>query len=369
MYAVSDAWVVAQNDYLAPEGFVELTFHIPKAGNNLVFTKKDLLSFTHEQTGSIVSGELPKNHIEFSLDNSDGKWNPSYPKGMYRYLSERLKITLRYGFDLDGVVEWIPGGTFYLSEWYVPSNGLEASFKARDQLEFLLDATYNGELTGTLYDITKTAFGSHDGESYSYMIGLDEKLKNYTVANIERTGDESAAEIIQKCANAAGCVMYQRHDGAFMVDNLEYINCGYKVTNNISYSYPEIEYSRPLKQVAVTYGGGTKATFNYGSTGEVQTLDNNFISTAKQAMDVAKWIADALKTRMTISGEFRGDPRLELFDVITVESKYGTITDVVLTEIKYTFTGAFRATYKGHVRGTGVVTELFSGEIYSGEVI
>lgn len=370
MYAVSDAWAEAQKDYLAPEGFVELTFHIPKVGQTLVFTKSDLLSFTHEQTGSIVSGELPKNHIEFSLDNSDGKWNPSYPKGLYRYLSDRLRITLRYGFDLDGVKEWIPGGTFYLTEWYTPANGLEASFKARDILEFMMDTPYTGELTGTLFDVAKNALSSPDLPSESTW-AISNKLQDYTIADIEYSGNESVAEIVQKCANAACCVMYQERSIAYSklcIVPLTYENCGYVVTNSISYSYPEIEYSRPLKQVAVTYGNGTKHTLNYGSTGEVQTLDNEFIATAAQATEVAQWLVDALKTRMTISGEFRGDPRLDLFDVITVESKYGTITDIVLTEIKYTFTGAFRATYKGHIRGTGVVTEIFSGEIYSGEV-
>lgn len=360
---VSNAWLIAHKDYLAPEGFVELTFHIPKAGQNLVYTKSDLMSFTHEQMGSVVSGELPKNHIEFSLDNSDDKWNPSYPKGLARYLSERLKITLRYGFDLDGVMEWIPGGTFYLSEWYTPANGLEASFKARDILEFMMDVEFTGELKGTLYDVALRALDGFDSWYVS------DVLKNYTVASIEYDGNESVAEILQKCANAAGCVMYQDRSGVFRIEQLGYENCGYVIKKRISYSYPEIEYSRPLKQVEVTYGNNQKTTLNYASTGEVQTLRNEFIGTATQAIEVAKWVVDALKTRMTISGNFRSDCRLDLFDVISVESKYGNINDVVLTNIKYTFTGAFRATYTGHVRGAGTVAELFSGEVYSGEVI
>lgn len=365
---VSDAWITAHNNYLAPEGFVELTFHIPKAGQTLVYTKSELMSFTHEQTGSVVSGELPKNHIEFALDNSDDKWNPSYPKGLTRYLTERLKITLRYGFDIDGVMEWMPGGTFYLSEWYTPANGLEASFKARDLLEFLMDTLFTGALTGTLYDLAVSAIQSGDlPEGVTWV--FDDVLKNYTVADIEYAGDESVAEILQKCANAAGCVMYQDRSGVLRIEPLTYENCGFVVTKDISYSYPEIEYSRPLKQVEVTYGNDQKTTLNYASSGEVQTLHNEFIATAAQAVSIAKWVVDALKTRMQISGDFRSDCRLDLFDVITVESKYGMIYDIVLTNIKYTFTGAFRATYSGHIRGAGTVAELFSGEVYSGEVI
>lgn len=365
---VSNAWVEAHKGYLAPEGFIEITFHVPKLGQTLVFTKGDLLSFTHTQTGSVVSGELPKNHIEFSLDNSDDKWNPKHPKGPYRYLSERLRITLRYGFDVlnDGNVEWIDGGTFYLSEWYTPANGLEASFKARDALEFMLDDIYTGEVTGTLYELANNAVRQMN-KIPGFVMGLSAVLKDYTVADIEYNGNESVAEILQKCANAAKCVMCQWRNGILVIQPLDYTNSGYTITSNLAYSYPEIEYSRPLKQIIVTYGDGSKQTLNYGSEGEAQTLDNNFISTASQAVEVGQWVVDALKTRMTIGGEFRGDTRLDLFDVVNVESKYGTINNVVLTEIKYTFTGAFRATYKGHIRGIGVVAELFSGEVFSGE--
>ena len=55
-----------------------------------------------------------------------------------------------------------------------------------------------------------------------------------------------------------------------------------------------------------------------------------------------------LKDRKTVSGNFRPDPRLEVFDKITVVSKYATNT-VYITEIKYTFGGSFKADYKGRI--------------------
>ena len=367
MYSVSDAWVRKQSDYLAPEGFIELSLYIPQARQTLTYTKSDLMSFSHEQTGSLVSGELPKNHIEFSLDNSDDKWNPSYPKGLSRYLSERLKITLRYGFDIDGVMEWIPGGVFYLSEWHTPNNGLEASFVARDLLEFMLDKPYTGAVSGTLYDIATRAVAEAAIPSDA-SVSLCEELKNYSVGAIEYDGSESVAEILQKCANAAGCVMYQNRDGVLVIERRTHTDSGFVVTNMVSYSFPEIELSRPLRNVSVKYFGDKTVSFTYTTSGETQTLTNEFISTREQASEVAKWVCDTLRTRKTISGEFRGDPRVDVFDVIQVESKYGTITDIVLTDIKISFSGAFRAEYTGHIMGSGVPVTLYSGEIYSGEV-
>lgn len=393
MYAVSDTWAAAQESFLAPEGLVEISCYVPALKNTLVYTKKDLLSFVHQQTGSLVSGELPKNHIEFSLDNSDGRWNPSNPRGLERYLSERLKVTLRYGYIINGIEEWIPGGVFYLSEWHTSPNGLEASFVARDVLEYMIDTPYTGEVSGTLYDIAQRAIAEANlpadpntdvepmvlgtsllgstvlGFVLATSISISETLQNFTVGDIEYNGDETVAVILQKCANAAGCVMYQSRDGVFKIGKLSYEDTGYVIPTKLSYAYPEIEFSRPIKNVSVTYYGNAVTIYPFRSSGETQTLNNDFILEKKQADTIAKWICDSLRTRQQINGEYRGDPRLDLFDVVNIENKYGTIAGVVLTDIKYSFTGAFRTTYSGYIRGSGLAVELYCGEVYSGEVV
>lgn len=393
MYAVSPAWVAAQKSFIAPEGLIEISCYVPELKDTLVYTKKDLLSFTHQQTGSLVSGELPKNHIEFSLDNSDGRWNPNNPRGMERYLSERLKVTLRYGYIINGVKEWIPGGVFYLSEWRTSQNGLEANFVARDILEYMIDTPYTGEVSGTLYDIAQRAIAEANlplnqqadlvpfvigeselgsavlGEPVLVSVSISERLKDYSVGDIEYNGNDTIAVILQKCANAAGCVMYQDRNAAFIIGNLSYDLTPYVIPKKLSYSYPEIEFSRPIKNVSVTYFGDEVSIYPFSSVGETQTLNNDFIATKEQADIVAKWVCDTLRTRQHISGEYRGDPRLDLFDVVYVENKYGTVAGVVLTDIKCTFTGAFHTTYTGYVRGSGTAVMVHCGEIYTGEVV
>ena len=391
MYAVSTTWANAQESFLAPEGLIEISCYIPALKDTLRYRKKDLLSFTHQQTGSLVTGELPKNHIEFSLDNSDGKWNPSNPRGMERYLSDRLKVVLRYGYIIDGVETWIPGGVFYLSEWRTSLNGLEANFIARDILEYMIDTTYTGEITGTLYEIAERAIATAENyinqETESLVLGtstlgtavlgwvptggvsISEELKNYTVGNIEYKGNETVAVILQKCANAAGCVMYQNRDGTLVIEKLAYADTGYVIPKKLSYAYPEIDFSRPMKNVSVTYYDNAVTVYPFSSNGETQTLNNEFIATKEQADAVAKWVCDSLRTRQQIKGEYRGDPRLDLFDVVSVENKYGTIAGVVLTDIKYSFTGAFRAIYSGYIRGSGVAVAVYCGEVFTGEVV
>lgn len=365
MYAVSFEWAAANDQLLAPEGFIELSSYIPELDETLVYTKKDLMSFTHQQTGSLVSGELPKNHIEFSLDNSDGRWDPNSPRGLERYLSERLKITLRYGFNIDGTTEWIPGGVFYLSEWSTSPGGLHASFVARDVLEYMLDKPYTGTISGTLYEIALNAIAEAEIPDDA-SVAISEELCNYQAVFADYDGKLSIAEILQKCANAAGCVMFQDRKGVLTIEKLDYSETGYVIPLKLSSCYPKIELSRPLKNVSVSYGDEGVYLLSCNDSGETQTVENDFIVDEDQAAMVAEWVADALRGRKTISGEFRSDPRIDLFDVLKVENRYGTITGIAITDIKYSFGGAFRATYSGQARGTTV--NVYCGEVFTGEV-
>lgn len=393
MYAVSDTWATARGSFLAPEGLIEISCYIPALKNTLVYTKKDLLSFAHQQTGSLVSGELPKNHIEFALDNSDGKWNPSNPRGLARYLSERLKVTLRYGYLINGVEEWIPGGVFYLSEWSTSLNGIEANFAARDILEYMIDTPYTGDVYGTLYNIAQKAIAEaslptdpHTGMESLVLgtstlgssvlgfvqaasISISDELKKHSVGSIEYEGDETVAVILQKCANAAGCVMYQNRNGVFVIDKLPYADTGYLIPKKLSYAYPEIDLSRPIKNVSVTYYNDAEVVCSFNVEGETQTLTNNYIQSKVRALKLARWVYNNMRSRQQISGEFRGDPSLDIFDVVNVESKYGTIAGVVLTDIKISFTGAFRVAYSGYVRGSSTSATVYSGEKFAGEVV
>lgn len=379
MYAVSNTWATAQESFLAPEGLVEISCYVPTLKNTLVYTKKDLLSFTHQQTGSLVSGELPKNHIEFSLDNSDGKWDPHNPRGMERYLSERLKVTLRYGYIINGIEEWIPGGVFYLSEWSTSPSGIEANFTARDVLEYMIDTPYTGSVAGTLYDIAQRAIAEANvpsaavlgqivlGRTHLGVVSVSDELKKYTVGNIQYDGKETVAVILQKCANAARCVMYQSRDGVLTIRKTQHEDTGYVIPKRLSFAYPKIEFSRPIKNVSVTYFDNAVREYPVSIAGETQTLNNEFIRSGSQASAVAKWVSDSLRSRRKISGDFRCDPRFDLFDVVGVESKYGTIAGVVLTDIRVSFTGAFRTTYSGYVRGSEV--SAYCGEVFTGEVV
>ena len=319
-------------------------------GHVLKFTKSDLLSFSHEQDGDLLSGKIPKYSIEFTLDNSDGRWDPNNPTGMAQYLSERQKITVKYGLDVNGTIEWIKAGTFYLSEWYAPPNGLEARFVARDMFEFMMGAEMRNSRTANISNHINSAIP--DGFSAVY----DSALPDYSYTYAPENGNDTAAEMVQKCANAVGAILRCDREGVLHIEPLKkqiseyiYLADTTGIPLSLSYTYPEISLSKPLKEVAVDYGGEAPYVLNLGANGEQQTLTNEYIKDATNAERVASWVGDILKNRKTISGEFRADPRMDLYDMIRVEDRYSRLLTVAITNIKYTFNGAFRGTYTGRI--------------------
>ena len=312
------------------------------------YTKTELLSYSHAQSGDLLSAELPKNSVSFSLNNVDGLWNPDNPSGMAKYLAEQQQVTVRYGLQLDNDVEWIKAGTFWISEWNTPANGMEASFVARDLIEFMAD-TYSGIRNGTLYDIALSALEQSNlplQESGSPRYALSDNLKEWSVDFSADDGDYTCAEIVQLCANAACCIMHQDRNGVLRVEPVRKNASGYAISRYVSYAHPEFTLTKPLKSVSVNDGMGTA---DNAAAGEIQKLSNKLITDSTMANRVAEWVRETLESRRTLSGEYRANPVLDVFDVIAVESKYGINNAIFVTSIEYSYSGAFKGKYEGRI--------------------
>lgn len=398
-----------------------------KLGHSIVFDKDEIISYSHEQSGSPLGTELSKNAIEFEVDNSDGRWNILNPTGLSKYLYERQKLVVRYGQQTNIGVEWIQAGVFYLTEWIAPSNGITATFVARDAIEFMLNASYSrpyllGVTTGEIkaYAVKEEVIDQHGNpgtgvvlatlpagigvkvyeQSYQYSEGSEDagwllyrieqgwvypfyitiisdvllstdahnalaaclpggiQIFDYSADNSAPTAiqESTVAELVQQYAAAGRCTMWQDYNGNIHLDSPRVVQPTYVISSDMSYSHPEVELAKPLKEVAVV-GGNRWVTpfvektnvFTVNATGESIIVDNPYA----WHNDFNRMLADKYiawwEHREIVSGEFRADPRLELFDCVKVETKYGVLSPVMLTYLKYTYNGAFRAMYEGKV--------------------
>lgn len=339
-------------------------------GIQKTYSKRDLMSFEHSQTADLLSASLPKNAISFGLRNDDNRWNPDNPTGTERYLTERQEIKVRYGMRVNNAVEWIKGGTFWISEWSTPSNGLEVSFKARDALEFM-DENYVGSLSGTLYDMAEAALlqanlPTIEGGNRWF---LWEGLKDLHTDISKVTQEYTIAEILQMIAHSACCVFYQDRDGYIRIEPRKEVFSGYMIEPFVSYKHPDYKISKPLKAVSVDYGDKQKLNLTVGVNGAVQTVTNKMLLTEADAQRVGARVVDVLGNRKEITGEFRADVRLDVLDNIIVVSKYAS-NIVGLTEVRYSTTGgAFKGKYTGRVVSIDLKPDdRRSGEFYVGEV-
>lgn len=313
-------------------------------GIQKTFTKSDLMSYTHDMTVDPLSATLPKSEIKFEIANLNGEYNPDNPVGSAKYLLERQMITTRYGYRFGNEVEWISAGTFFMSEWDTPQNGITVTFTARDALEYMSD-TYTGSSTGTLKSIAEAALVQANLPKLSDKTNrwvVDSSLANITAAAGADLSGNSIMEVLQYVANAGCCVFYQDRNGILHIEPLPDGTTDYEITQFNSYANSEISLTKQLKDVDINNG---QYVLSVGTVGETQTISNPLISNT-QAPVVAQWAANYLTHRRTLSGDFRADPRLDPLDRVTNQNQFAE-TVVLVTEIKYQYNGAFKGSYEG----------------------
>ncbi|NBI10271.1 hypothetical protein D1641_09645 [Colidextribacter sp. OB.20] len=334
-------------------------------GIESTYTKKDIIQYSVSMFADPLSAALPKSEITFELDNRDGRFNLDNLKGEGRYLMERQEVNVRYGYKLEGANEWISGGTYYLSQWDAPQNGITATFTARDALELMGDP-YTGPSSGTLKEIAEAAFTQSGLSKMSD--GTDRWAVSSSLENIQAPegldlSRYSVAEVLQYASNAGCCVFYQDRAGKLHIEKLNPALTDYPIDRFVSYEYAEIALSRQLKAVNVNNGQFELAV---GLKGETQPISNPLISD-EQAPNTAAWAADYLQNRRTLSGNYRADPRLDPLDMVRNQNRFANTT-VLITTVRYTWNGAFRGSYEGRGMDNASAYFYYAGDIYSGEV-
>jgi hypothetical protein len=278
----------------------------------------------------------------------------------------------------DGSIEWVNGGKFYLSDWYAKQNGLTADFTARDKFEFLTavyeDEPYVSPMRRDLYTLATKLLEAANLPEGSDGWFVDESLKGINNLDMYTTAPlptDTIANNLQLVANAGRCVLYQDRDGKIRIEPINLDDTDYEISSFNGYSKPEISLSKPLRQVKVkaysyTWNDDTNgldinnvelsypadADIPTGATGETIIVDNPIITNNNMGRSLAEWMYSYLKNRMTLEVSWRADVRLDALDILKIRNDYNT-NRVRMTDVEYTYNGAFRATGKGKVIGNG----------------
>ena len=338
-------------------------------GQRVRFNKEDLLSYSHESKRDPISGQLSKDSISFSVNNSDQKWNPINPGGLYQYLYERQAVFVKYGMELDGETEWINGGKFYLSNWNTPSNGITASFEARDALVFLSDSPYTGRKSGTLYEMCYDALELLDVTGISYFI--NENLKNYSTDFLSSNSSYKNSDVLQLSANAAGMALYQTRDGEIRVDWVPFSpedkSSIYEISEMNNFEYPEISFSNKLKNISYSVNGASK-TYPAGATGDgvTQSVSNSLLSDSiiAQPKNALTESYKVLSNRRIATLSYRASPHNDALDFVKLNHQFGYSSNLLITDVKYTFNGCFKGSVTGYMIEDVSSLQIDQSEIY-----
>lgn len=159
-------------------------------GMELVFGQAELTEAAQTMEVDPIGRRLPTGEFSFSAVNvnlltgtQNGLYDPDNPQGIWKYFEQRNPITVRYGQQLTGgmkwsdaaalkwddlapsgwreiyqggLVEWIPGGRFYLTGQPVVE-GLYAKFSATDALSLLDGSYYKGVWDGESHSLWELA--------------------------------------------------------------------------------------------------------------------------------------------------------------------------------------------------------------------
>lgn len=336
------------------------------------FGKNELISYSHRMSVDPLSLSLPKNEIQFSVDNSNREYDFANLLGISQYLAQRQPITITYRCKRDnGTTQGVQAGRFFLSEWEAKRNGITAEFKARDAFAFMSN-TYRDTATSvqrrTLYQLLTAVCESielpYTTNSQGWVTNAPLTLNKISTTAV--LPEETVANCIQLIANAAECVFKVESTGTINIESLQgsstdtSYDADYTIDSFNSYTKPELTLSKPLKKVIVkvyTYTQGSngiessvtdEAVISVGEEGETVTIDNPLITDIEWATSVGNWVASELSKRASIETSWRPDVRLQPLDIIQETDDYNTHR-VRMTEIEYKYNGAFRGTGKGKV--------------------
>lgn len=324
-----------------------------RIGQYLIFDKTKILSYRHTSSRDPISGQLSQESISFSLDNSDRTWDSVNPQGIYKYIYERQPISVRYGMDIDGKVEWVNGGKFFLSEWSVPANSIEASFSARDSFLYLMSTTYTGRKYGTLYEMCYDALELLEADEITF--DISDELKDYS-ADISSDGSSyKNSDILQLAANAAGMALYQTRDGVITIKRAYEFGSGTDVEDITllnNYSWPEITFAQNLLNVTTSVGNKTYAyPENPSGRGVSQSLSNALLSesTLEKSRNALTESYSVLSNRRKATLEYRASPTTDALDFVKIHHQFDYNATLLLTNVSYTYNGCFKGKLEGYM--------------------
>lgn len=326
-----------------------------------------------------IHDTLPSNEMKVTLDNSSGAFNFLRLQNMQEIIASRPKIEVEFGLvfedepfvtfyqTLEQSIEWIPMGSFYLTEWKNETAAMSISLIGRDNFDMLSEISYENTSGGTLYDIAVDILQEAGIEDFS----ISDTLMNINTDGFTERLDSRSA--LQHIGIASKSAVFQNRYGTIVIKpftvldassnylnyagaNNHYFGTVYPaVTNGFGmknidydniYQEPEINLDKSLYEVIVNIyeSAGTRelvirnGTIN-GKNGTSFKIENPLINSDSHAMDIAEWIIRESNYNAIYKTVWRQNPILECADVVLVEDSFEAKKQTRIYRQEFEFAG------------------------------
>lgn len=278
----------------------------------------DIASCSSTKEIDLLSSKIPKQEFEFTLIDTQRRYDPENPSGLWEYLESRQPVNYQYGYELsDGSIEWIPWGLSYSTgDFDVSKSGIVAEVSVKcaglaDHLTMTYDEGVYSAAGRSLFDLATDVMKFAGFEN---TIELDNALK--TIYTHNPLPSSKVNECLQLIANAGRCIMNHSRGGYIQILRENDSATGFDINFDKMTDTPTTTKIPPLRNLSVEYNSikvnsevtaavnaaevSSDAAHEYTFTHSAYTNQQILLSSGLTMVGTAKFYA--YKTVVTLKG-------------------------------------------------------------------
>ena len=311
-------------------------------------TDNDFADFEVQQQGNPSSVLLPYGSCNFTIDNSDRRFDPRAKSSLFQSIENRIGVEVLLGVDLGAETEWQPVGTYYFHSggWKTSTYEMVINWSLIDIVGLLQDRLFvpPSTLPTTLEGWIAALVGQLGADFVGNYI-VDDSVADLDMitiaANVE---NQTCGQIVQWLCLASGC--WARADAAtgyLRVEPMSSGGAGEATLDNLT-RYPIMYSNDDLAFININeYTDNSQTVYrsynipgNSSASANTLTIADPFIQTEEQVQQAARMVLSCYGgNKIEITG--RGNPAQEIGDVMNIQLSDEAATSARLLTQELTF--------------------------------
>lgn len=297
----------------------------------------------------VLAGTAPSACATLELNNADRRFDLSNPACHFAGMRPRdLRLLLYCGFAQQAVRI----GTLQVKSWTVSQLDVTASVQAQDVVSAFGEETFSMESCAVTFPCTALELAQEVNRQSGIgaEIFADEAVAAVVIARAPDWQSLSCREALRQIAEACGALVSATPDGRVRVHRLTGAQA-YAVNGDNCY-----EVGLPSTSETALHGvkvewfdeAGDAHVYALGTAGYAQISANTLIQSEAMAADVAQTVMRTIASAQRREIEWRGNPRVEIGDRLTMRDRYGQATNLRIDRQTISYGGGLRMTSAGY---------------------